>query len=126
MWGTFGASAFLAAHQMLQGGFGLDDPCSGLGPCSPSLPPTVFCHLGARPHWGHGHVPGHSHTLCSELEVLRWPWEGHLFGAGLNVMLIVSLSLVTIHHTRCLHPLVPRAGADGETQSLCLPLQSLA
>lgn len=70
MWGTFGASAFLAAHQMLQGGFGLDDPCSGLGPRSLSLPPVVFCQpwsLGTWPRpWAQAH--------CSELEVLVCPW----------------------------------------------------
>lgn len=125
MWGTFGASAFLAAHQMLQGGFGLDDPCSGLGPCSPSHSPMVFCQpwstaLGTWPRpWAQPHSALSWRCLCRH-------GEGHLFGAGFNVMLSVSLSLVTIHHTKCPHPLVPRAGADGETQHLCLVLQSLA
>lgn len=41
--------------------------------------------------------------------------------------LIVSLSLVTIHHTKCPQPLVPGAGADGERGTfafLCSPWHS--
>lgn len=92
MWGTFGASAFLAAHQMLQGGFSLDDPCSGLGPCSLSSLPRCSVSLG------------HTGDMATSLgtathSALSWRCscgrgEGHLFGAAFNVMLIVSLALV--------------------------------
>lgn len=81
--------------------------CSvSLGDMATSLGTATHSALSCRCSCGHG--------------------EGHLFGAGFNVLLIVSLSRVTIHHTKCPHRLMPRAGADGETQHLCLALQSLA
>lgn len=85
-----------------------------------SLPPTLSV-LSALEH---GH-PGDMATSLGTATHSALSWrcscghgEGHLLGAGFNMMLTVSLSLVT----KCPHPLMPRAGADGETQHLCLPL----
>lgn len=86
------------------------------------LPPT-HGGLSALEH-GHTGVMAMSPGTAIH-SALSWSGhgEGHLFGAGFNVTHCV---LVTIHHTKCPHPLVPRSGADGETQRLFLPLQFLA
>lgn len=88
--------------------------------------PSTDDDLSALEHGHTGDMAMSSGTATHS--ALSWSGhgEGHLFGAGFNVTLIVSLSLVTIHHTKCPHPLVPRSGANSETQSLFLPLQSLA
>lgn len=140
------ASVFLAAHQMLRGRFGSAGLCSG--PCSFYLPPSRSrwpVTLGARPCWGHGCVPGRSRPSAHALlraggagAAVGLCGEGRLFGAYFNVKLLVSSSLVIIHHTerpcplRGLLALVLRSGAagcsgaNGETRSVFLPLRLLA